>query len=440
MTKNGDLTVNGINVTVYDDTDVRSSLQEKADLGHLHTLSDITDLQTTLDNKADAIHSHTISDITGLDSALVGKASTLHTHLADDITDFDVTNKSNGNVLIWDSTANKFVSKALPAGSGSGATNLDGLSDVDVSTVAPLEGEALVFKNGVWKPNKSVQIEINNTVEDVTLVTPKPVSGITYGNITNNSIAITWLASESSNVSYNLYLDGVLVANTTGLSYDITGLTVSSTYIIGVSSINSGGYESAKTLISVGTSGGYIFSTLGSDNNYIDCPKLSFHTMEIDWIFTDSVGLLPNNLLYSFTDDGTGFKWQITIGNDGVKIQYFYATGESAPLLFIDDVRYQHLNTAPSSGVRRKWRITMNENDSTSIISTEKLRILGNNLGTNSAKGKIYGIKLYEQNDLGNLEVTSYYDFTHQAVGGLVEDLLGNNPALTLVGGSFILG
>jgi hypothetical protein len=40
----------------------------------------------------------------------------------------------------------------LPSGTGSGATNLDGLSDVDVTTTTPSEGNSLVYKSGIWKP------------------------------------------------------------------------------------------------------------------------------------------------------------------------------------------------------------------------------------------------------------------------------------------------
>ncbi|MCA1025654.1 chitobiase/beta-hexosaminidase C-terminal domain-containing protein [Cytobacillus kochii] len=93
-----------------------------------------------------------VYDDRALQQAIEGKANNEHDHDLSDLTGLDVTNKANGYALLYDSTLGKFVSKALPSGSGSGATSLDGLSDVDLTTVTPLEGNALVFEAGIWKP------------------------------------------------------------------------------------------------------------------------------------------------------------------------------------------------------------------------------------------------------------------------------------------------
>jgi hypothetical protein len=79
---------------------------------------------------------------------------TEHTHTIDDIEDINATNKTNGNVLTFDSDLGEMVLKPLPAGTGSGATNLDGLADVDVTTSLPTEGDALSYIGGIWKPNR----------------------------------------------------------------------------------------------------------------------------------------------------------------------------------------------------------------------------------------------------------------------------------------------
>lgn len=85
-----------------------------------------------------------------------GGAPTEHTHTINDITDINTTNKSNGNVLTYDSSLSEFVLKPLPNGTGNGATNLNGLSDVDTITSAPAEGDTLTFTNGVWKPSRAL--------------------------------------------------------------------------------------------------------------------------------------------------------------------------------------------------------------------------------------------------------------------------------------------
>ncbi|MBD1379245.1 right-handed parallel beta-helix repeat-containing protein [Metabacillus arenae] len=66
--------------------------------------------------------------------------------------DLDFTNKINGYVPQYDSDEDRLVLKPLPNGTGSGATNLDGLTDVDISSVTPEDGEVLTFESGVWKP------------------------------------------------------------------------------------------------------------------------------------------------------------------------------------------------------------------------------------------------------------------------------------------------
>jgi hypothetical protein len=99
---NGHILVNGIDVKVYDDSALQTALSEKASTTHIHPISEITNLSTTLSNKSDTGHKHTTLDIT----------------------DFDVTNKTNGYVMTYDSTLQKFVPKALPVGSGGGARNL----------------------------------------------------------------------------------------------------------------------------------------------------------------------------------------------------------------------------------------------------------------------------------------------------------------------------
>jgi hypothetical protein len=102
---NGNLIINGIEITVYDDN-----------------------------SKADKNHNHSINSINEIESI----------------------SPSNEYVLTYDSQSEKYKPKPLPVGTGSGATNLEGLSDVDVMTNLPVDGNTLVFDNGIWKPKSIV--------------------------------------------------------------------------------------------------------------------------------------------------------------------------------------------------------------------------------------------------------------------------------------------
>jgi parallel beta-helix repeat protein len=98
-----------------------------------------------------------------LQQALNGKANSEHGHDLSDITDVDATNRTNGYALQYDALSGKFKSMPLPASEGSGATSLDGLSDVDVTSVSPENGNVLAFNNGVWGPQAYTGGSSSNT-------------------------------------------------------------------------------------------------------------------------------------------------------------------------------------------------------------------------------------------------------------------------------------
>ena len=127
---NGRLTIDGSSIIVYDDATI----------------------VTALNSKAASVHAHAISDVTGLSTVLTSKAASAHTHVSSDITDFDTANKTDGYAMIYEAATSKVKLKPLPAGNGSGATSMAGLSDVDVTTIAPVESNVMTFTGGKWKP------------------------------------------------------------------------------------------------------------------------------------------------------------------------------------------------------------------------------------------------------------------------------------------------
>jgi chitodextrinase len=78
---------------------------------------------------------------------------------------------------------------------------------------------------------------------------PSTPGGVTSSNITGTSATISWTAS-TDNVGvtgYRVYRDGVLRSSPTGLSYNDTGLTMSTTYAYTVSAVDAAGNESVKS-------------------------------------------------------------------------------------------------------------------------------------------------------------------------------------------------
>lgn len=68
------------------------------------------------------------------------------------LTDVNLNGSTNGYVLTYNSASGQFEPKPVPTGSGSGATNLDGLSDVNVTSTIPENGNILGFQDGQWIP------------------------------------------------------------------------------------------------------------------------------------------------------------------------------------------------------------------------------------------------------------------------------------------------
>lgn len=124
-------------------TGLQIALDSKADISHSHPLpdhthviDDVTDLQLALDGKAPSVHAHQITDVTGLQLALANKADLVHEHVIGDVT---------GLQIALDSKADVSHTHAIGA-----------LSDVDLLTVQPNDGDSLVYSNGNWGPSAVV--------------------------------------------------------------------------------------------------------------------------------------------------------------------------------------------------------------------------------------------------------------------------------------------
>jgi hypothetical protein len=100
-------------VTISNVSGLQTALDGKASSVHTHIISDITGLQTALDGKAYSSHIHFIADVSGLQSALDSKAFTAHNHTlaSGAITDVDTstTAPTNGQALVWETSSSTWV-------------------------------------------------------------------------------------------------------------------------------------------------------------------------------------------------------------------------------------------------------------------------------------------------------------------------------------------
>ncbi|SDB62491.1 Por secretion system C-terminal sorting domain-containing protein [Flavobacteriaceae bacterium MAR_2010_188] len=107
------------------------------------------------------------------------------------------------------------------------------------------------------KSNKSNTVNI--TTLSVDSIAPSSPSNLTASNITTNSANLSWY-SANDNVGvtgYNVYRNGVLIANITGTTYQVSGLSSQTTYIFTVKATDAAGNLSdASNSVDVTTDGG----------------------------------------------------------------------------------------------------------------------------------------------------------------------------------------
>lgn len=176
--------------TLTTQTDLNTALNLKADSTHTHLSSNITDLSTTLNSKADVIHNHLSTNITDFNEAVDDRVATLLT--------------AGSNVTLnYNDTTNALTINSTSAG----ATNLDSLSDVVVSS--PTTNQLLQYNGTNWV-NSTISGSSGNldSLTDTT-ITSAQVGQTLYYNGT------AWVNGQTGNIP--LY-----VAFNTGSSYIVT--------------------------------------------------------------------------------------------------------------------------------------------------------------------------------------------------------------------------
>jgi len=86
-------------------------------------------------------------------------------------------------------------------------------------------------------------------LEDLVISGAIKSSGLAYfptqlkaNNVTETGFNLSWVASRDA-ISYNVYMDGSLIGNTTSLNRDISGVTINSTYSMTVAGVNNKGTQ-----------------------------------------------------------------------------------------------------------------------------------------------------------------------------------------------------
>jgi hypothetical protein len=215
-------------------------------------LADVTGLVSALAGKAASVHGHVITDVTGLQSALDGKAALTHAHAITDTTGLSaalaalaplaspaLTGTPTAPTPLTADDSTKIATTAWVrlqgyGAGGGGATNLDGLTDVTITS--PVSGHILKHNGANWAnlplaitdiPNLQNELDLKAPLASAALTgTPTAPTPLTADNSTK--IATTaWVRAQGYGAgggATNLdgLTDAVITSATTGqfLRYD----------------------------------------------------------------------------------------------------------------------------------------------------------------------------------------------------------------------------
>ena len=201
-----------------------------------------------------------------------GPAGDISTSSIDDLTDVDITSvaPTNGQALIWNNASSEFV----PGDSFSqsdfdtafGNKSIDDLSDVDTTTVAPTDGQSLVWNNtnSEWEP---ATISIAADYASMKLSSARLQGGANQQDFTAATATKTEFDEQDDKVGGNLTIDTTNHRITVGVDglYRLTANL--SFYSGGARTTPASFFKINGTTDLIGESYGYIRAASGQNEN-----------------------------------------------------------------------------------------------------------------------------------------------------------------------------
>ena len=128
-----------------------------------------------------------------------------------------------------------------------GAAAINAICGKDATAVFSAQHSGSTSANAMLVTNYIGDIAAVVVVPDITA--PTIPTNLTSPTKTKNSIQLTWTASSDNKAvtGYKIYKDGILLGSTSGLQFNSTGLTASTSYQFTISAYDTAGNTSAKT-------------------------------------------------------------------------------------------------------------------------------------------------------------------------------------------------
>ncbi|PEA25814.1 hypothetical protein CN984_12245 [Bacillus cereus] len=306
-TINGNIKINGQEVVIFDTTnidqtisEINTSLAEKANKTHSHSIADVTGLEGDLADKASKIQSLQNSDARQSEKISSIESDIVKIEDGIEILQLDMENlKASGgtgggsvpaNIVLFDNWAGGEsvtvgdgttppvdttapVVTVSPNGGSFSASQSVTISTNETATIYyTLDGSSPTESSAVYSGaitltdtktlnvfakdsagNKSAIKTAIFTKEAVVPPTLNPPTNVKASNISDTGLTLTWLASTSTISGYEIYNGSEYITMVTGLTYNVTGLTKGTDYTFKVRAKDAGNNYSDFATVSAKT-------------------------------------------------------------------------------------------------------------------------------------------------------------------------------------------
>jgi chitodextrinase len=359
---NGNILVNGSEIKVYDDTQIRQDINAKADINHEHTEYALeSDLhshsnKTILDQITAAFTSELKARLEALNGILVYPTVTDLQNAFPNGTDQPVWITADKSWYYWDdgvvqqpptdtiapnnvtnlTTSNLTTTSLTLSWTASSSSDVSGYDIYNGSTLlTTIVGTTYNVTGLIEKTSYTFTVKAKDTANNIASGTsvnvttvdataPNNVTNLTTSNVTATSLTLSWTASTSNDVTgYEVYNGSTLLTTVTGVTYNVSGLTANTNYTFTVKAKDGANNVASGNSVSVTTSA-IADTTAPNDVTNLTTSNLSTTSVTLNWTASSSsdvvgydifngVSLITSTASTSYTVTGLTHSTQYTL-------------------------------------------------------------------------------------------------------------------------------
>jgi chitodextrinase len=335
-TENGNILVNGSEVSVYDDSAILQSLNDKADKTELHSHSNKTTLDLLSDDGTNLLFKGSALSGGGQATVLIFNTEQDLLDAYPNGTDMPAWVKADKSWYYWEAPVADTTAPAVtvsPIGGTYTGTKSVTLTANETATIyytldgsTPTESSTVYIGAISISSNKTLKYFAKDTTGNVSTVQsasytinipdttpPADVTNLAASNVAETSLTLSWTASTSSDIaSYDVYNGVTFLTSVTGTTYNVTNLSHSTDYTFNVIAKDTSGNESvgasvnATTLVTTDT------NAPENVTNLVATPSET--TVDLSWTASTSGDVASYDVFNGTTLLGnvTGTTYQVT--------------------------------------------------------------------------------------------------------------------------------